>query len=213
MAVSVTFNDGFKISYSGDCRPSQAFVNIGKGSTVLIHEATFDDELRDDALNKKHSTTSEAIGVGIAMGAKRILLTHFSQRYAKVPVLDKVAGQGLVLEDAEADSKFTSTVESQSRSHPSVMVLPQSVPDGVKVGIAFDLMKVKVGEMEHLEIFTSALEELFKEEDVDSVNFEEEPTESRRQVEGSVESQRRAKKLRKKQEQQKTKSEVDKMVN
>src|SRR4051794_40342666 len=69
-AVSVTFPNGFKFSYSGDCRPSIAFAAIGKGSTVLLHEATFDDELRGDARAKKHSTTSEALGVGIAMGAR-----------------------------------------------------------------------------------------------------------------------------------------------
>ena len=31
----------------------------------------------------------EAIGVGAAAGAYRIILTHFSQRYPKIPVLDE----------------------------------------------------------------------------------------------------------------------------
>lgn len=100
-AVSLTFPTGFKVSYSGDCRPSNNFIKIGSGSTVLIHEATFDDEMQNDASAKKHSTTSEAIGVGVAMGAKRIILTHFSQRYAKIPTmsdLDKLTGR---LEDTE----------------------------------------------------------------------------------------------------------------
>lgn len=86
-AVSLTFPNGFKVSYSGDCRPSKNFAMIGSGSTVLIHEATFDDEMKSDAEAKKHSTTSEAIGVGVAMGAKRIILTHFSQRYSKIPLM------------------------------------------------------------------------------------------------------------------------------
>lgn len=85
-AVTLTFPTGFKFSYSGDCRPSSRFVEIGRGSTVLLHEATFEDERRGDALAKKHSTTSEAIAVGKKMGARRILLTHFSQRYSKIPV-------------------------------------------------------------------------------------------------------------------------------
>ena len=71
-AISVTFPDGFKFSYSGDCRPSKKFAAIGAGSTVLVHEATFDDALRGDALAKKHSTISEAIGVGLNMGAKNL---------------------------------------------------------------------------------------------------------------------------------------------
>lgn len=34
------------------------------------------------------STTSQAIDVGVQMGARSILLTHFSQRYAKVPIFN-----------------------------------------------------------------------------------------------------------------------------
>jgi ribonuclease Z len=88
LAVAFNFPNGFKVAYSGDCRPSWDFVNIGKGATLLIHEATFDDELQGDAIAKKHSTTSEAMNVGKKMGARRILLTHFSQRYQKIPVMD-----------------------------------------------------------------------------------------------------------------------------
>lgn len=98
MACSMTFPPSstnstvkpLKISYSGDCRPSKPFSTIGKDTTVLIHEATFDDELVGDARAKKHSTTSEALGVGARMDAKAVVLTHFSQRYQKIPVLQTV---------------------------------------------------------------------------------------------------------------------------
>lgn len=93
MAVVFGFPNGFKIAYSGDCRPSEYFAKIGKGATLLIHEATFDDELQGDAKAKKHSTTSEALEVGRQMGARRILLTHFSQRYQKLPVMDSEGGK------------------------------------------------------------------------------------------------------------------------
>ena len=98
-AVSLSFRTGFKFSYSGDCRPSSAFVKIGRNSTVLLHEATFDDELQGDAEAKKHSTTSEAIAVGVAMGARRVLLTHFSQRYQKIPVMESLDMDKLRLEE------------------------------------------------------------------------------------------------------------------
>ena len=100
-AVSLTFPNGFKFSYSGDCRPSKQFAKIGQGSTVLLHEATFDDEMKGDAIAKKHSTISEAIGVGVAMKARRVLLTHFSQRYSKLPTMDDLDKKALKLEDAE----------------------------------------------------------------------------------------------------------------
>ena len=103
MAVAVTFPNGFKFSYSGDCRPSNDFAVIGKGSTVLVHEATFDDEMRGDAIAKKHSTISEAVGVGAAMSARRVVLTHFSQRYSKIPTMADVQGSTVNLEHTEVD--------------------------------------------------------------------------------------------------------------
>lgn len=54
----------------------------------MIHEATLEDELLEEAKSKLHSTTSQAIAVGQRMGAKFTLLTHFSQRYAKLPRLN-----------------------------------------------------------------------------------------------------------------------------
>lgn len=57
----------------------------GKNTDLLIHEATMEDELEDEAQIKMHSTTSQAIKVGQEMDAKFTLLTHFSQRYAKLP--------------------------------------------------------------------------------------------------------------------------------
>lgn len=44
-----------------------------------------EDDLAKEAVIKMHSTTSQAIKVGNDMGAKYIILTHFSQRYAKLP--------------------------------------------------------------------------------------------------------------------------------
>lgn len=58
---------------------------LGNGSDVLIHEATMEDELLQEAIIKMHSTTTQAIEIGKKMNAKNILLTHFSQRYAKLP--------------------------------------------------------------------------------------------------------------------------------
>jgi ribonuclease Z len=110
MAVSITFpfatsSTGgsempFKVSYSGDCRPSENFAAIGADSTVLIHEATFEDELYMEAYAKRHSTVSEALGVGSLMRAKAVVLTHFSQRYSKIPVVDGFWGDRSKIETA-----------------------------------------------------------------------------------------------------------------
>ncbi|XP_063380691.1 ribonuclease Z, mitochondrial [Cydia fagiglandana] len=79
---------GHKITYSGDTLPTEQLVKIGQDSTILIHEATMEDELADEARVKMHSTTSQAIDIGHKMNAKYTLLTHFSQRYARLPRLN-----------------------------------------------------------------------------------------------------------------------------
>lgn len=84
LACVFTWPSGLRIAYSGDCRPSSTFAEIGRDCTLLIHESTLDDELRGDALAKKHCTMSEALGVAKEMRARRVLLTHFSQRYPKI---------------------------------------------------------------------------------------------------------------------------------
>ncbi|KAK1434126.1 hypothetical protein QVD17_11044 [Tagetes erecta] len=80
---------GWKIVYSGDTRPCPELIEASQGATVLIHEATFEDALVEEAVARNHSTTEEAIQVGNSAGAYRIILTHFSQRYPKIPVFDQ----------------------------------------------------------------------------------------------------------------------------
>lgn len=90
-AIALTINqqEPFKITYSGDTKPCDALVELGMDSTLLIHEATMEDELYEDALAKMHSTVSQAIEQGHKMNTKSILLTHFSQRYAKIPRIEQ----------------------------------------------------------------------------------------------------------------------------
>lgn len=205
-AVSITTPSGFKVSYSGDCRPSEAFAKIGKGSTVCIHEATFDDELLGDAEAKRHSTTSEALKIAQKMNARACVLTHFSQRYQKVPVFERSEGEGEVdnvlaansaadvlaegevdnvlaansAADVLADDEPTHAEEEMSGALeedagqqyelPSKFVgskpeaVKVKVQSDMKVAIAFDYMRLKVGEIWQMERFTPALLKLFEEE-------------------------------------------------
>ncbi|EDV27846.1 uncharacterized protein TRIADDRAFT_53943 [Trichoplax adhaerens] len=87
--IALTHREGWKLAYSGDTQPSSKFVEIGKDADVLIHEATFEDDLVDEARSRKHSTTSEAIEIGVKMNAKFTILTHFSQRYPKIPAFSE----------------------------------------------------------------------------------------------------------------------------
>lgn len=59
-----------------------------RDATVLIHEATFDDDMEAEAMSKRHSMTKEAVQTGVDARVYRTILTHFSQRYPKIPVWD-----------------------------------------------------------------------------------------------------------------------------
>ncbi|KAK4631631.1 Ribonuclease Z 1 [Fulvia fulva] len=194
-AVSITTPSGFKVSYSGDCRPSKDFVRIGKDSTVCIHEATFDDELQGDAEAKNHSTTSEALDIAQKMRAKACVLTHFSQRYQKVPVLER-GNEELPADEEMVTTNDESANPDDNMDAPLADVAEQTLPDqpasegdtgqqydlpskvgaageairftltsDMKVCVAFDYMNVRVGDIGHMEKFTPALLKLFAEED------------------------------------------------
>ncbi|KAL8829073.1 MAG: hypothetical protein Q9170_006327 [Blastenia crenularia] len=221
-AVSVTFPTGFKFSYSGDCRPSSEFVRIGQGSTVLVHEATFDDDMQGDAEAKKHSTMSEAIGVAQAMGAKRLILTHFSQRYQKIPLLGALDKINVKFDNAETASEGDGNIDvvdipevldsatnaidpSHVRRKPTPPLMrdahsphssdssPVSLasPQDLKVAIAFDLLRVRVGDIEHLEKFTPVIQRMFEILEEDKAKVKEDPGEiARRNKEEEKEMKR-----------------------
>ncbi|KAL6460709.1 hypothetical protein MHYP_G00306750 [Metynnis hypsauchen] len=85
-ACSLTHQSGWRIVFSGDTMPCDALVHMGKNATLLIHEATLEDGMEEEAMDKRHSTTSQAIDIGMKMNAEFIMLNHFSQRYAKIPL-------------------------------------------------------------------------------------------------------------------------------
>ncbi|NXK84274.1 RNZ2 protein, partial [Amazona guildingii] len=88
-ACAVVHKSGWKVVYSGDTMPCMALVRMGKNATLLIHEATLEDGMEKEAIEKTHSTTSQAIQTGMKMGAEFIMLNHFSQRYAKIPLFSE----------------------------------------------------------------------------------------------------------------------------
>ncbi|MDH5690561.1 MAG: ribonuclease Z, partial [Candidatus Bathyarchaeota archaeon] len=66
---------GRKIVYTGDTRPSENLVKLAENADLLIHEATFDDELMERALEDGHSTPSMAAETAKEAGAKWLVLT------------------------------------------------------------------------------------------------------------------------------------------
>lgn len=128
--TQLELTSGLRIAYSGDCRPSMDFARACLGAHLLVHECTFGDDRQDHARAKKHSTMSEALGVAREMRARRVLLTHFSQRYSKAVSLMTKTG-------AEDDGG-----EEQS------------------VLLALDMMRVRLGEFQHAACYVPAVQAL-----------------------------------------------------
>ena len=82
---------GRKIVYTGDTRPSMALVKLAEKADLLIHEATFADELKERAQEDGHSTPSEVARIAKKAKVKRLVLTHISARYAASDSLLKQA--------------------------------------------------------------------------------------------------------------------------
>jgi ribonuclease Z len=72
---------GKSICYSGDTLYCESLVQACKDTDLLIHECTFDDSKKTDALERYHSTVSDATSAAKRCGAKHLILTHISGRY------------------------------------------------------------------------------------------------------------------------------------
>lgn len=188
-AVCLTTTTGFKVSYSGDARPSAEFAIIGSGSHVLIHEATFEDEMRSEAVAKKHSTAGEAVVVAHEMNAKLCILTHFSQRYPTMPSI------GYGNPSAGSLRGSNSPTASANRGVAAVSLNPKEfsiqyktlIEDGaisrssVRYVTAFDYMRVKLKDIPALqkkqpllkEICDALATKIINEEDEDADETEE----------------------------------------
>jgi len=81
---------GRKIVYSGDTRPTESVLRLAEDADLLIHEATFDDELLNKAIEDGHSTPSQAAETAKKAKVKRLILTHLSSRYKNTqPLLEQ----------------------------------------------------------------------------------------------------------------------------
>jgi ribonuclease Z len=73
---------GRKIAYCTDTVFCDGAVELAKDVDVLIHEATFAHQDADMAFQRLHSTSTMAAQTALAAGAHRLIMTHFSPRYA-----------------------------------------------------------------------------------------------------------------------------------
>ena len=103
LAKNLTFmQKGKKISFVLDALFDKKIISFVKESDLLICEATFHSEIKEDAKKKKHLTAEQAGEIAKKSKSKKLLLTHISQRYENdLPKL---------LKDARKKFKNTSIV-------------------------------------------------------------------------------------------------------
>ncbi|NEN87519.1 MAG: ribonuclease Z [Okeania sp. SIO3H1] len=73
---------GRKFVYCTDTVFCDGAVELAQDADLLVHEATFSHRDADMAFQRLHSTSTMAAQVALAAGAKRLMMTHFSPRYA-----------------------------------------------------------------------------------------------------------------------------------
>ncbi|HHO52602.1 MAG TPA: ribonuclease Z [Deltaproteobacteria bacterium] len=64
-----------------DTRPCRGAVELARGVDLLICESTYLDDARREAHERGHMTARDAAELAQEAGVRRLVLTHFSQRY------------------------------------------------------------------------------------------------------------------------------------
>ncbi|MFH1133959.1 MAG: ribonuclease Z [Nanoarchaeota archaeon] len=72
---------GRSLAYVTDTALSRNCITLAKDVDVLVSEATFANALQEKADTYKHLSVKDAASLANSAGAKRLVLTHISQRY------------------------------------------------------------------------------------------------------------------------------------
>lgn len=90
-SLAVKKTKGRKVAIVLDTGYCEEAVEIAKDSDIFICEATYGSEFQEKATEYKHLTSVDAANIAKKAKAKKLMLTHFSQRYRSVEPLQKEA--------------------------------------------------------------------------------------------------------------------------
>ncbi|MBI2667797.1 ribonuclease Z [Candidatus Woesearchaeota archaeon] len=91
--LSTSLKEGKKIAFITDTRVCDNILKLTKNSDIIVSEATFREDFEEKAKLYKHLTTKQAALIAKKSTAKRLILTHFSQRYKDLEELKKEASK------------------------------------------------------------------------------------------------------------------------
>lgn len=83
--------EGRKLAYIPDTLPCKNCVVLAKDADILVCEATYTSELEEKAEEYRHLTAKQAAIIASQAGVKKLVLTHFSQRYKNTQELEEDA--------------------------------------------------------------------------------------------------------------------------
>jgi len=86
-----TLQKGKKITIIADTSFSSNAQSLAEEADVLICEATYESEDEEKAEQYKHLTSEQSALIASNAGVKKLVLTHFSQRYKTLDVLEEQA--------------------------------------------------------------------------------------------------------------------------
>ncbi|MBC7972067.1 MAG: ribonuclease Z [Verrucomicrobia bacterium] len=100
---------GRKLAYCTDTVYCDTSVALAQDADVLIHEATFAHQDAELAYQRLHSTSTMAAQVALTAQVKRLIMTHFSPRYApgnEIELKDLLAEARAIFPATEMASDF-----------------------------------------------------------------------------------------------------------
>ncbi len=86
------------IAILGDTNKCEGALRLARNADVLVHEATFAQDLQEMAVKYGHSTSIDAASTAEAAEVGALIMTHLSSRYQE-------EGTALLLQEAEAIHK------------------------------------------------------------------------------------------------------------
>ena len=95
---------GKKITLIADTVYCKQAIDLAKDSDLLICESTYSKEEKNKAKEYKHLTSEDAANIAKLSQSKKLILTHFSQRYKDANVLLKEAKK--IFKDTEVAKDF-----------------------------------------------------------------------------------------------------------
>ncbi len=84
---------GLHVVVLGDTYDASAIADAAAGCDLLVHEATFDSSLEEKAREWGHSTAQSAGRFAARIGARTLVVTHFSGRYDSAAAIEKLRNE------------------------------------------------------------------------------------------------------------------------